>query len=273
MKPMKTKLSLLLGCVMVFCAAGPLSGASLEELLGPGLAASLAAGEKPIELQFSAPLFRLLPRHERVSQVIEDVHQELDPGIMVETLHLYSKPPKAERPVWSERERIRLYNEVLALSSLTGLQYYSASRKTMRTFYESSGVIASPASKTLIPDPFYPVPPGKLTIYARQKDLTFGDNTYQYDYFSFPDAMVFIQQNLSSLTYGIIPAVGKNKLRSAVAIIDAGDYLLVYAASMAKAASVPGMKERIGNSFSNRAGAILNWFASRADKAFGDLHP
>jgi hypothetical protein len=143
----------------------------------------------------------------------------------------------------------------------------------MRTFYENSGVIASPASKTFIPDPVYPVPPGKLTIYARQKDLTFGDNTYQYDYYSFPDAMVFIQQNLSSLTYGIIPAVGKNRLRSAVAIIDAGDYLLVYAASMAKAASVPGMKERIGNSFSNRAGAILNWFASRADKAFRDLHP
>jgi hypothetical protein len=269
---MKTPAGLILGCMMIFYGAAPVSGASLEELLGSRLALALTAGEKPIELQFSSPHFRILPRHQRISQIIEDVHQELDPGIMVETLHLYNKPAGAERPAWSEAERIQLYNKVLALSTLTGLQYYSASRQAMRTFYESSGVIASASSKTIIADPVYRFPPSKLTIYARQKDLTFGDNTYQYDYYSFPDAMVFVQQNLSSLSYGIIPAVGKNKLRSAVAVIDAGDYLLVYAASMAKATSLPGMKERIGNSFANRAEAILNWFTSRAGKAFADAH-
>jgi hypothetical protein len=270
---MKIKLDLILGCMMVLYSAGHVSGASLEDLLGAARAAALTSGEKPMEIQFEVPRFRLLPRHERVSQAIEDVHQELDPGIMVETLHLYRKPAGAERPAWSEAERIQLYNKVLALSTLTGLQYYSATRQAMRTFYESSGVIDNPSSKTTIADPVYQVPPGRLTVYARQKDLTFGDNTYQYDYYSFPDAMVFIQQNLTSLTYGIIPAVGKNRLRSAVAIIDAGDYLLVYAASMAKAASVPGMKGRIGNSFSNRASAILNWFSSRADRAFAEAHP
>jgi hypothetical protein len=270
---MKVKLSLILGCMMVLYGAGPVSGASLEDLVGSVRAAALAAGEKPMEIQFSLPRFRLLPRHGRISQVIEDVHQELDPEIMVETLHLYHKPAGAERPAWSEAERIQLYNKVLALSTLTGLQYYSATRQAMRTFYESSGIIESPSSKTVTADPVYRIPPARLTVYARQKDLTFGDNTYQYDYYSFPDAMVFIQQNLTSLTYGIIPAVGKNRLRSAVAIIDAGDYFLVYAASMAKAASVPGMKERIGNSFSNRANAILSWFAARADRAFADAHP
>jgi hypothetical protein len=269
---MKAKVSLILGCMMIFYGAGPVSGASLEELLDPAWAAALAGGEKPMEIQFSLPRFRFLPRHERISQIIEDVHQELDPGIMVETLHLYRKPASAEKPAWSEAERVQLYNKVLALSTLTGLQYYSASRQAMRTFYESSGVINTPSSKTIVADPVYRAPPDRLTIYARQKDLTFGNNTYQYDYYSLPDAMVFIQQNLSSLTYGFIPAVGKNRLRSAVAVIDAGDYLLVYAVSMAKAASVPGMKERIGNSFSNRAEAMLNWFASQADKAFADAH-
>jgi hypothetical protein len=68
---------------------------------------------------------------------------------------------------------------------------------------------------------------------------------------------------------GIIPAVGKNKLRSLVAVIDAGDSLLVYAASMARAVTIPGMGERIGSSFTNRAEAILKWFAGRADRVFG----
>jgi hypothetical protein len=265
---MKAKTGIGLIVVMVFSGAGWVFGASFEELLSPAQAAVLASGERPTEIQFSTPRFLLLPQHERVRQVIEDVHQELDPGIMVETLYLYKKPAGTEKSAWNEIERIGLYNGVLALSSLAGLQYYSASRQAMRTFYETSTVIDSPSAKKAIADPVYQVPPNKLIIYARQKDLTFGDNIYQYDYYSFPDAMVFIQQNLTSMTYGIIPAVGKNRLRSAVAVIDAEDCLLVYAASMAKAASLPGMKERIGNSFSNRAEAILRWFVSQADKAF-----
>jgi hypothetical protein len=138
----------------------------------------------------------------------------------------------------------------------------------MRTFYETSSVIDGQSTKRPIPDPVYPRPPAKLTVFARQKDLTFGDNIYQYDYYSEPGAFIFIQQNLTSLSYGIIPAVGKNKLRSAAAVIDAGEYLLVYIASMSKAAAIPGMKERIGNSFANRSEAIFNWFSTQADKAF-----
>jgi hypothetical protein len=61
--------------------------------------------------------------------------------------------------------------------------------------------------------------------------------------------------------------VRKNNLRSVVAVLDAGDSLLVYVASMGKAASFPGMNERAGRSFSNRAAAILSWFTRRADGA------
>ena len=83
--------------------------------------------------------------------------------------------------------------------------------------------------------------------------------------------MIFIQQNLTALTAGIIPAVGKNKLRSVVAILDAGEYILIYAASMAKTVALPGMNERVGNSFANRAEAVLHWFKEQADKAFNKL--
>jgi hypothetical protein len=78
-----------------------------------------------------------------------------------------------------------------------------------------------------------------------------------------------MQENLTALNYGLIPAIGKNKCRTIMAIIDAGDCLLIYAAAMAKTASVPGMGDRIGNSFSNRAIAILKWFTERAGKVFG----
>jgi hypothetical protein len=134
-------------------------------------------------------------------------------------------------------------------------------------------VIDGPDTKRPLPDPVYGDPPAELTVYTRQKDLTFGDNLYRYDYFAREDVLVFVQHNLTALSYGIIPAVGRNKLQSFVAVIDAGEHLLIYAASMAKAASVPGVGQRIGNSFSTRAEAILGWFALQADGAFGKQGP
>jgi hypothetical protein len=79
---------------------------------------------------------------------------------------------------------------------------------------------------------------------------------------------MFLQENLTSLNYGIIQAVGRNRLRTVMAIIDTDDSLLIYAASMARTTSLPGMGDRIGNSFTNRAKAVLNWFTAGADAIF-----
>jgi hypothetical protein len=255
-----------------FLSGANVSGFDLGELAGSERAQALLAGEKPVLAQFRDPRPQLMPRHDVLSGIIEAVRQDLKPTVIVETLHLYEKPPFAEKSVWSAEEETGLYNSLLALSTLAGLQYFSASRNAMRTFYETSSVIDGPSTRKPLPDPVYPRPPAELTIYARQKDMTFGDNTYRYDFFTAPGAIIFIQQNLTSLTTGIIPAVGRNNLRSAVAVLDASGYLLVYAASMAKVASFPGMNDRVGNSFSNRAEAVLNWFSDQADKAFRKIH-
>jgi hypothetical protein len=260
----------LLGLMAAACF--PLAADSLEELTGAERAAELLMGEIITVVQLRDPRPVLVPRHDGLRRLVDGIQAELEPGLFVESLYRYEKPAEADgsgpRP-WTEDERLRLYNEVLALSSLAGIQYYSASRKTMRTFYEYSRVIDGPDTKRTLPDPAFPAVPGELRIYARQKDLTFGDNIYQYDYLAGDDSLIFVQRNLTAMNAGIIPAVGKNRLRSVMAVIDTGDALLLYAASMARAVSLPGMGERIGNSFTNRAEAILKWFAGRADRAFG----
>jgi hypothetical protein len=255
--------------VLFFGLAFSLRGASLEELSGPERAAKLRTGQILTEAQFKNPAFRLAPSHAGLRALLDENRETLSPGVMVETLVRYEKPKNAARPSWTEAERRALFNGVMALSSLEGIQYYSVSRKTMRTFYESSRVIDGPESKGVLPDPFFSDPPALLTLYARQKDLTFGDNIYRYDYRMGGDFLVFLQENLTSMNNGIIPVLGKNKLRSLVAVVDAEDSLLVYFVSMAKATAIPGMKERIGNSFTSRAEAVLKWFAGRADRAFG----
>jgi hypothetical protein len=252
--------------------APPGFSASLEDLAGPERAAALRSAESGAaesvltEVQLKKPGPLLLPAHGDLRRLIAETMDSLEPSLLVETLAVYKKN---QARGWTETERAALFNQLTALSTLTGTQYYSASRKAMRTFYESSTVIDDPAGKKAVPDPVYAEPPPALTLYARQKDLTFGDNIYRYDYRTAADAVLFTQENLTAMNAGIIPAVGKNKLRTVMAVLDAGDCLLIYAASMAKAASLPGMGGRIGDSFSNRAQAIIKWFSGRADGVFG----
>ena len=254
-------------CLIQNVAAQTADGgpAELAALVGMGTAAALVRGEHPGGLQSKNPRPFYAPQNSRVRTMTEELIRTLKPGFFVESLFVYHKP---EARAWTEAERAALYNETLALSSLAGIQYYSASRDEMRTFYETSEVVSGPDGKTGLADPVYTGPQPELTVYARQKDLTFGNNIYRYTYYASSDSLIFVQENMTTMTYGIIPAIGKNNLRSMVAVFDAGEYLLLYVASMAKAASVPGMSSRVGSSFSNRAQAIVKWFFSRADRAF-----
>jgi hypothetical protein len=260
-------MQLLSGFWLLMAAAAPVRAASLSDWIGPEQALELASGALR-EIQFGDTETRLLPRHEKLRSLIQDHRKELGPNILVESLSLYAKPPKASSPVWSKAERTGLFNQCLGISSLTGIQYYSSSRNAMRTFYETSQVIDGPDTKKPLPDPVLQDPPGTFTLYARQRDLTFGDNIYQFDYYNGEDAFFFVQRNLTAMNMGIIPGVSPNNLRSVIAVLDAGEYLLIYGVSMAKAPSLPGLRERIGNSFSTRVEAVLDWFNGRADGAF-----
>jgi len=132
----------------------------------------------------------------------------------------------------------------------------------MRIFYEYSSVMDF-ETKKLLPDPVFTQMPSVLTLFARQKDLTFGDNIYRYDYANDATAIFFTQENITALSYGVIPVIGKGNLRSVIAVIDCGDSILIYAVSMAKAASLPGLYDKISASFSNRAKAVIHWFSER----------
>jgi len=237
----------------------------LEELTGAENASRLQSGSVS-ETQMGKPALKLMPALPELRKLAADSMASLEPSLAVETLYLYKKPKPASD--WDNTLRTALFNRITAISTLTGIEYFSASRNSMRTFYEYSSVIESQSSKKPLPDPVFEQLPAKYSLYARQKDLTFGDNIYRYEYTTVKDALIFVQENMTSLNYGIIPAVGKNKLRSILAVIDCGDSLLIYAVSMAKAASVPGMTDRVGNSFRNRADAVYKWFSSGADKVF-----
>jgi hypothetical protein len=255
-------------CIFFFAVSWTFS-IQLEDLI-PFYAERLNSGNDLItETQLRNPVPRLLPENSEIQQHVTRAMDTLNPNVLVETLYLYRKPANLQTGPLDDNRKIGLFNQFLALSTLTGIQYFSASRQAMRIFFEYSTVIDGLDTKNPLPDPVYSRLPAELILYARQKDLTFGDNIYRYNYFTSRDAIFFIQENITSLSFALVPVIGRGNLRSVMAVFDCGDSLLVYAVSMARAFSVPGMGERVGTSFSNRAEAVLKWFTGRADLVFG----
>ena len=235
------------------------SSFSPEDLVrGQKAAASLAAGEPVTEVQTKKPVLKMLPKHDGVQKFVRENKNSLDPNILVETLWLYKKPQALSRSL-SEAERVLLFNKLTALSSLSGIEYYSESRGAMRIFYETSCIIDSPSGKKPLPDPVFLTVPDSLVVYTRQKDLTFGENIYRFNYNTEADAIYFLQENLTTMKYGKVTAIKENNLKTIFAFFDAEDYLLLYVAAMAKTASIPGMSDRIGASFTNRTKAVYLW--------------
>ena len=254
--------------ILLTAAVPAVFSATLDELVGPSSAGMLRSVNEPITVvQQKSAGTHLVPAHSELRTLVGRIYAGLEPTTTVEALYIYQKPA-AGGSKWSSAEQTGIFNQMTALSTLSGIQYYSESRKSMRVFYESSYVTDSPSSKKILPDPSFSTLPQTLSLFARQKDLTFGENAYSYQYQSTADAIITVQENLTPLTVGIIPAAGKGKFCTVMAVIDTGDCLLIYAASMVKTAIMPGMGERIGNSFTNRAVAILKWFNARADKVF-----
>jgi hypothetical protein len=198
--------------------------------------------------------------------------EAVKPNVLTESLYLYTKPSfegsASGGEMWTDEERAALYNEILALSTLAGLEYYSHRRDRMRLLYETSRVVDGADTKRPLPDPAYHTPPEQLDLYARQKDTTFGDNVYRFTYEAGESAFIIRQENVAAMTLAFVPVVGKKNLCSVIALLDAGPHLLLYTVSLARVFLLPGLKDRMYTSINNRAAALLEWFSQRADIAY-----
>jgi hypothetical protein len=262
--------NIFLLCFM-FLAAGSVFSLSLEEALGAETAAELRRTGTLTEVQIRKSRPLLVPGHYVTQMFINSAFESINPVYIIENLYLYPKPAGAvsgKADTWTVAERNALYNGMTAMSTLAGLEYYSASRKRMNTLYETSTIVDGPDTGNPRPDPVFQTPPAALTLYVRQEDRRFGENIYQYDYHVQPDALIMVQKNLTDMTSGLIRMIRKENLRTILAVIDTEDHLLIYTVSLIEAPSFPGMKDRIGNSFTNRTTAIVKWLSGQADKAF-----
>jgi hypothetical protein len=186
---------------------------------------------------------------------IEADLRAIDPKIGVEVLFLADAPPGVSA-VDAE-----LVTTLQAISTMEGIEYYSASRERMRTLFHESYVIAAPADRTRRPDPVLDSLPQTDRIHIFQRDSSFGRNVLELTYTVDDGAVRLRMRNLTRMLYqGIIPAVGPGELGLNLVVVPLGERLLFYGNSAARPVSLLGMEARVQRSFTNRLIALYRWF-------------
>lgn len=193
----------------------------------------------------------------------ENLQPVPDTAFFVENLYLYRKSEAKSGAPGNDAQSISVI--LRSLSRLEGIQYYSTSHRKMRTLYEKSYTVDGEKSRKRIADPIQGSADG-VSILAVQKDTTFGENLYRYQYSQNTDSVAFFSSNLETMSYALFKLIDPNHLKITLVVHDLGDSLLVYGLTCADFAAIPGIEGKLNASFSTRADAIYKWFVSEYEK-------
>ncbi|PKL26055.1 MAG: hypothetical protein CVV47_02690 [Spirochaetae bacterium HGW-Spirochaetae-3] len=250
-------------CIAARSAAAA-SAAPASDYVDPSAAARLVAGQ---DLRASSSgkdaTLSIAPIHPAVAEMRSALVEE-GPGIVVEALFLWPRPRKTD----SAAEILAAYNVLRAIGSLQGIEYYSASKGKMRTLYEISSLIAGPDDPTpALDERLVGLPAIEETLYARQKDTSFGDNRYRITLSSGPGFVRQSSTNITRMSIGIVPVAAQEAVNVRLLVVSVDEGLLFYVASSAKVSILPGLRDRLEASFVNRAAAAFAWFTRGMEAA------
>jgi hypothetical protein len=252
--------------IVLFLLSLPMGFAEnpLHGFVPPGLFDRLAEeGELRNSLHRNSPpkLIPDVPARREIEQKIE----ALGMSVGTEVLIVYKKESV---DFDSPDSRVQIYNILRSMSTMTGIQYYSASRERMRTLFTQSYVVDGPEAQNRLPDPVVDEIPSFSKLYAFQEDLTFGENLYVTEFRYSGDYFLVDSRNLTTMHYFFLPMVKPGNSLTMILLIPSGQEILFYGAVGAHTMRLFGLERSREDSFYNRMKAIYGWFTERVESTF-----
>lgn len=200
-------------------------------------------------------LFGTTYRNELLSKL-----SNLDITIGVETLYFFEYRDNLNS---DNVTLLSIYTTLLSTKTMKGIEYYSQSRKKMRTLFTESYGIVSLDNLKPVEDPVLEAIPPILNRYLLQTDSTFGENLYETVY-KFDGSVIWVNMiNRSKMKYKIFPMVKPDKMNINLFILPMEDGLLFYGVIAAETGTFFGLEKSKKESFYNRIKAMYNWFSDQ----------
>lgn len=224
---------------------------------------SLVKEKELTRYYFSEDLALFLPLNPFKESITEELHG-LDPNIGVESLYLLSIPGFLS----NDNQILTLYNILRSVSTLKGIEYFSASRGRMRTFIKEAYTVNSFNEKERIPDQTVDRIPldSKITVF--QEDLTFGKGYYSIVYRYSENIINLFMKNLTTLWYGVIPLIREENMHIHIAVFPLDNRILFYGNCGVKTVKFFGLEKTRTESFYYRIEALFRWFSDRIKEVY-----
>ncbi|HWR12545.1 MAG TPA: DUF6675 family protein [Rectinemataceae bacterium] len=165
-------------------------------------------------------------------------------------------------------DTMRVVSRILnSVHTMEGIEYWSASRRVMRTLYAEAYRIDSPSKRSKLPDPLAPSSSSgdSQLFYAYLRDLTFGGNVMKYEVHVGAGFITMTNENVSTVKYYLLPLASPGNMKSGILIVPCSDGLLVHFLSTIDASDM--LEKRVLESAGNKALAVLGWFAKETAAA------
>ncbi len=162
---------------------------------------------------------------------------------------------------------LKLQNSFLKVSTLTGLEFYSRSEKTVKTLiYELYAIDEKTSEK--IPDLSISKPTTQISFPIFQDDETFGKVHYQMTMNYHPGPVLSVHiENIQPLKKGIFTMAQEGESELFMSIIPVGNDLIIYALSSIRQSPPSFVKKNANESLFHRMDAYKNWTISRCKAA------
>lgn len=217
---------------------------------------------------------KLVPALEGRDAIIQHVASQASIPLLIEAIILlpYSRKKPADGNTGGSaaapsrkptvEDLALLFNQ---FSSLQGISYWSASRSRMRTLYAASYRISDPKERKKIEDPrtlqdLLTLPPRS---FAYQKDQTFDGIVLEITIETNRSAVVMRNRNVTPLSMLSIPLLPADAVRAGFLAAPLPDGILLYFVSSLQQPAIA--RERVLESASNKALALLHWFVNEAE--------
>lgn len=188
----------------------------------------------------------------------------IEPNIGVETIYLVEAPGILPK----EEDMLKLYNLLRELSSIEGIEYYSASRERMRTFFKQFYTVDGPETQNPVPERPVQAVPGEETLYAFQEDLTFGKNVSRIRYRYVKPFIALSIVNTEKMRYALIPLIQEGNMQMHLLIYVLDGHIMFYGNCGVSTIEFLGLVKKKKESFSNRIEAMYRWFRGQYEENF-----
>lgn len=207
----------------------------------------------------------LAPHAPGLAEAMKHEIADLSERVVVESVRLF--PLNSESRANTAEEELIVANILRRIETMEGIEYYSQRRETMRTLFKRSFRIADvDRPEERVSDSSIATVPDHEQFHVLQEDLTFGENVYRFDYRRLDGSLLLAMRNMNRLSYGILPAIGAERLRIVVIALPVEEGILFYAFSAVNVRALFGMQSRIAASFENRVNALADWFDSMVEE-------